>query len=89
MPVDGEGFCQAQHLLQGVVDEDQADESTEAFLGEAGEVLHQVARFGGHQDQAEKGHPEPDPEAKLQVVQAVVPSGKGDPAPQYGTDTRR
>lgn len=68
LPVDGEGICQAQHLLQGVVDEYQADECAEAFLGEAGEVPHQVTGLGGHQHHAKKCHPEPNPEAELQVV---------------------
>lgn len=78
LPVDGEGICQAQHLLQGVVDEYQADECAEAFLGEAGEVPHQVTGLSGHQHYAKKGHPEPNPEAELQIVQAVIPGGEGE-----------
>lgn len=81
VPVDGEGICQAQHLLQGVIDEYQADEGAEAFLGEAGEVPHQVTGLGGHQHHSKKGHPEPNPEAELQVVQAVIPGGKGGSEP--------
>lgn len=45
---------QLQHLLEGVVDEDEADEAGESLLREAGEVLDQEAGVSGHKDQAEE-----------------------------------
>lgn len=65
-----------QHLLEGVVDEDEADEAGEAFLREAGEVLHQVAGVGGHQRQAEERRPQTDPQPELQVVELIVSVGQ-------------
>ena len=62
-----------QHLLEGVVDEDEADEAGEALLGEAGEVLHQEAGVSGHQHQAEERRPKADPQPELEVVEGVVP----------------
>ena len=62
-----------QHLLEGVVDEDEADEAGEALLGEAGEILHQEAGVGGHQHQAEERRPQADPQPELQVVKGVLP----------------
>lgn len=50
-------FHQGQHLLHRIVDENEADEGTEAFLSEACEVLHQVTGFSSHQDKAKEGHP--------------------------------
>lgn len=51
--VYGVVFAQLDHLLESVVDEDEADEGGEAFLGEAREVLHQEAGVRGDQHQAE------------------------------------
>lgn len=66
--VDGVVVSQFEHLLEGVVDEDEADEAWEALLSEAGEVLDQEAGVGGHKDQAEERRPQADPQAELQVV---------------------
>lgn len=52
--IDGVVVSQLQHLLEGVIDEDEAYETGKSLLGEAGEVLHQEAGIGGHQDQAEE-----------------------------------
>lgn len=68
--------AQLYHLLESVVDEDEADERREAFLGEAREVLHQEAGVGGHQHQTEEARPQADPQPELEVVEAVV-SGRG------------
>lgn len=67
-------MSQFQHLLEGIVDEDEAYETGEALLGEAGEVLDQEAGIGGHQDQAEERRPQADPQAELQIIEAVVPA---------------
>lgn len=63
---------QFQHLLEGVIDENEAYKTGEALLGEAGEVLNQEAGIGGHQDQAEERRPQPDPQAELQIIKVVV-----------------
>lgn len=70
--VDGVVVSQFQHLLEGVVDEDEADEAGEALLREAGEVLDQEAGVSGHEDEAEERRPQADPQAELQVVKVVV-----------------
>lgn len=67
-------MSQFQHLLEGIVDEDEAYQTGEALLGEAGEVLDQEAGVGGHQDQAEERRPKADPQAELQVIEVVLPA---------------
>lgn len=73
--MDGIGSGQVQHFAQGIIDEDEADEGTETFLGETGEVAHQHAGLCGHQHQAIGGHPDAYPQAERQVVQAVISVG--------------
>lgn len=63
---------QMHHFAQGIVDEDEADEGTETFLSESGEVAHQYTGLCGHQHQAKDGHPDAHPQAEGQVVQAVI-----------------
>lgn len=53
--VDGIVVCKLQHLLEGVVDEDEADERRKALFCEAREVLHQETGICGHQQQEEEG----------------------------------
>lgn len=65
-------MSQFQHLLEGVIDEDEADEAGEALLREAGKVLDQEAGVSGHKDQAEERRPQADPQTELQVVKLVV-----------------
>lgn len=72
--IDGVVVSQLQHLLEGVIDEDEAYETGEALLGEAGEVLHQEAGIGGHQDQAEERRPQADPQTELQIIKLIVPA---------------
>lgn len=64
--------AQLYHLFESVVDEDEADERGEAFLGEAREVLHQEAGVCGDQHQTEYARPQADPQPELKVVEAVV-----------------
>lgn len=70
--VDGVVVGQLYHLLECVIDEDEADKRREAFLSEACEVLHQEARIRGDQHQAEQTRPQADPQPKLEVVETVV-----------------
>lgn len=52
--VNGVVVGKFQHLLEGVVDEDEADERGKALFGEAREVLHQETGVCGHQQQEEE-----------------------------------
>lgn len=63
---------QFQHLLEGIIDEDEAYETGEALFSEAGEVLDQEAGIGGHQDQAEERWPQADPQTELQIIKLIV-----------------
>ena len=58
--VDREVLPQVEELLQGLVDEDYADERRKGLLREAGDVTHQRAGVRGHQHQAEEGRPQAD-----------------------------
>lgn len=71
--VHGEGFPQVAQLLQGLVDEDDADEGGEGLLGEAGDVAHQAAGVRGHQHHAEERGPEPDARPQGQVGERIFP----------------
>lgn len=64
--------AQLYHLLERVVDEDEADERREAFLSETREVLHQEAGVCGDQHQTEYARPQADPQPELEVVETVV-----------------
>lgn len=67
---------QLDHLLESVVDEDEADQRGEAFFRETSEVLNQEAGIGGHQKETQEGRPQADPKTKLQVVKIMVPGKK-------------
>lgn len=47
--IDGVMHSQVDQLLQGLVDEDDADESSESFLSEACDVADKRAGIRGHQ----------------------------------------
>lgn len=63
---------QLYHLFEGIINEDEADERRETFLGEACEVLHQEAGVCGDQHQTEKTRPQADPQPELKVVEVMV-----------------
>lgn len=67
---------QLDHLLESVVDEDEADQRGEAFFRETSEVLNQEAGIGGHQKETQEGRPQANPKTKLQVVKIMVPGKK-------------
>lgn len=75
--VDGVVLEGPNHLLDGVVDEDEADEGGEALLGEACDVLYNEAGVGCHQDKALQGRVQPNPQAEFHVVDPIA-SGRGD-----------
>ena len=58
--VEGIVFPQVDELLQGLVDEDDADEWGEGFLREACDVTNQGAGVRGHQHDAEERRPQAD-----------------------------
>lgn len=64
--------AQVDHLLESVVNEDEADQGGEALLCEAREVLHQETGVSGDQQQAEQARPQADPQSELEVVEVVV-----------------
>lgn len=53
--VNGIVFEGTNHLFDGVVDEDEADEGGEALFGEAGDILDDKAGICGHQNKALDG----------------------------------
>lgn len=65
--VEGVVVPQVDELLQGLIDEDDADKRGEGFLCEARDVTHQGAGIGGHQDDAEDGRPEADAGPQRQI----------------------
>lgn len=74
--VDRIVVSQLDHLLESVVDEDEADQRGEAFFRETSEVLNQEAGIGGHQKETQEGRPQANPKTKLQVVKIMVPRKK-------------
>lgn len=73
MHVHRVGLSQADQLLQSLVDEDDADEGSEGFFGEAGDVAHQAAGIRGHQHHAEEGGPQPYARPQGEVGECIVP----------------
>lgn len=53
--VDGVVLEGTDHLLDGIIDEDEADEGGEALLSEAGDILDNKAGIRGHQHKALDG----------------------------------
>lgn len=50
-------LSQVEKLFQGLINEDEADESSEGLLCESSDVTHQGARVSGNQHQAQQGRP--------------------------------
>ena len=53
--VDGVVISQLDHLLESIVDKDEANQRREALFGEASEVLNQEAGIGGNQNETQEG----------------------------------
>ena len=60
MHVDWIGFTELKQLLQGFVDENDANERSKGFLSKARDVADQGTRVGGHENDAECCGPEPN-----------------------------
>lgn len=53
--VDGVVMSKLDHLLESIVDKDEANERGEAFFGEASEVLNQEAGISSNQNETQEG----------------------------------
>lgn len=53
--VDGIMICQLDHLLESIINEDEADQGGKPFFSEAGEVLDQEAGISGHKNETLEG----------------------------------
>lgn len=53
--VDGVMICQLDHLLESIINEDEANKGGETFFSEAGEVLDQEAGVSGDEDETQEG----------------------------------
>lgn len=82
--VDGVVNAQVDQLLQRLIDEDDADQRGESFLGEASDVTHQRAGICSHQQEAEEGRPQADARPEGEVGEAVLPERNSDTPKQTG-----
>lgn len=53
--VDWVMVCQLDHLLESIVNEDEANKGGKTFFGEAGEVLDQEAGIGSDENETLEG----------------------------------
>lgn len=75
--IEGVNFSQVEELLQGFVDEDEADEGSKGLLCEPSDVAHQRACICGNQEQTQQGCPQADASPQWQIGQVVVPDVRG------------
>lgn len=71
--IDGVVHPQVEQLLQSLIDEDDADQRGERFLGEARDVTDERAGVRGHQQQTEEGRPQADTRPQGEVGEVVLP----------------
>lgn len=71
--VKGKVFSQVEKFLQGLVDENDADEWGEGFLCETRDVTNERTGIRGHQQDAEEGCPQTNAGPQREVGQAVLP----------------
>lgn len=62
----------ADHLLDGIRDEDEGDEAGKTLFSEAGHVLDDVTGISGHQDETLQAGVDADPQTQLHVIYGVV-----------------
>lgn len=72
MHVDRVHLPQLEEFLQGLIDENDADESSEGFLCESCYIAHQRAGVCGNQHKAQEGRPQANASAQREVGQIVV-----------------
>lgn len=63
-------------LLQGLVDEDEADEGGKGLFCEPSDVAHQRAGISGNQQQTKHSRPQADASPQRQIGKVVVPDVK-------------
>lgn len=78
MRIEGVVFTQFEELLQGLVDEDEADKGGKGLLCETSDVAHQRAGICGNQNQTQQGRPQADASPQRQIRQVVVPDVRGE-----------
>lgn len=71
--VDGVVNPQVNQLLQGLIDEDDADQRGKCLFGEACDVADKRAGICGHQQQTEEGCPQADAGPQGEVGEAIFP----------------
>lgn len=77
---------QVDQLLQGLIDEDDADQRGESFLGEASDVTDKWAGVRRHQQQTQEGRPQADTGPQGEVGEAILPGRDGTrTGDTYGT----
>lgn len=76
--IEGVVFTQFEELLQGLVDEDEADKGGKGLLCEPSDVAHQRAGICGNQNQTQQGRPQADASPQRQIRQVVVPDVRGE-----------
>lgn len=62
-----------EQLLQSLIDEDDADQSSKSFLSEACDVTDKRAGIRGDQQQTEEGRPQANAGPQGEVREAIVP----------------
>ena len=71
--VEGVVVSQVNELLQGLIDEDYADERGEGFLCETSDVTYEGAGIRGYQQDAEESSPQTNASPQRQIGQAILP----------------
>lgn len=64
---------QVNQLLQGLIDEDDADQRRKSLFSEACDVTDKRAGICGHQQQTEEGCPQSDTAPQGEVGEAIFP----------------
>lgn len=71
--IEGVDLSQVNQLLQGLVDEDEADQGGKGLLCEPSDVAHQRACISGNQNKTKHSRPQADASPQRQIGQVVVP----------------
>lgn len=71
--INGVMMPQVEQLLQSLVDENDADQRCESFLGEARDVTDKRTGIRGHQQQTEEGRPQANAGPQGEVGEAILP----------------
>lgn len=72
MRVEREHLPQLEEFLQGLINENEADESCKGFLCESRYIAHQRAGVCGNQHDTQEGRPQANASAQREVGETVV-----------------